>query len=238
MNTHLFVIGLGPGDPELLTLKGLKRLQAASVVFVPRSCDGQDSLARQIAVPHLDLTRQRVVELPLVMVRDADQCIEAWEAAAEVMAREMPANGAAAYLLLGDPSLYGTFTYLAGRLLARRPDVTVEIVPGVHSYSVAAALAGWPLACGEERVAILPAAYEDDPGLIRQLLTEFDTLILLKANKALPRLTRMLRAMGLADRVLIAERLGFPDQRVFHGLAAVEGASLNYLSLAIIRRRD
>ncbi len=236
MNIHLFVIGLGPGDPELITLRGLRRLQAASVIFVPRSREGRESLAWQIAAPHVDLTRQRVVDLPLVMAREADPCVEAWEAAAGAMAREIPAKGSAAYLLLGDPSLYGTFAYLAERLMTRRPEVRVEIVPGVHSYSAAAALAGWPLACGEERVAILPAAYEDDPGLIRQWLTEFDTLILLKANKALPRLTPMLREMGLADQTLIAERLGFPDQRVFHGLAAVEGESLNYLSLAIIRK--
>lgn len=237
MSTHLFVIGLGPGDPELITVKGLKRLQAASVVFAPRGRDSHESLARQIAAPYLDLTRQRVVELPLMMARDADQCVAAWEAAAEVMAGEIPTSGSATYLLLGDPSLYGTFVHLAERLARRRPEVIVEVVPGVHAYSAAAALAGWPLACGEERVAILPAAYEDEPAFIRRLLAEFDTLILLKANKALASLAPLLREMGLADRVLVAERLGFPDQRLARGLDGVEGEHLNYLSLAIVRGR-
>ena len=69
MDTRLFVIGLGPGDPELITLKGLRYLQAASVIFAPRSRESQESVALQIAAPHIDETRQRVVDLPLVMAR-------------------------------------------------------------------------------------------------------------------------------------------------------------------------
>lgn len=238
METRLSVIGLGPGDSELLTLKGLKRLQAASVLFVPRNRDGTHSLARQIAQPHLDLSRQRVVELSLVMARDPERLSAAWEAAADVMAQEIPRGGEAAYLLLGDPSLYGTFSYLSDRLLARRPDVQPEIIPGIHAYSAAAAQAGWPLALGNERIAILPAAYEEDPRFVRRLLDEFDTLILLKAGQALPRLSPLLRESGLAERVLIAERIGFPDERIVTGLSLLEGERLNYLSLAIVRSKS
>ncbi len=238
MNADLFVIGLGPGDPELITLKGLRRLQSASVIFVPRSTERRASIALQIAAPYLDLTRQRVVELPLVMAKEAGAMREAWDAAAAIIARDIPQGGCAAYLMLGDPSLYGSFLYLAERLTAQRADVRIEIVPGIHSYSAAAALTNFPLALGDERVAILPAAYEDDLERVREMVRAFDTLILMKANRALPRWRPLLRELGLDARVVVVEKLGFPEQRIFYGLDQVQGETLHYLSLAIIRKTN
>ncbi len=231
----LAVVGVGPGDPELLTIKGLRRIQAAQIIFVPRSRDSQHSIAQQIADDYLDLARQRIVELPLVMATDPAHMVDAWEAAAAVMAQALPATGEAVYLVLGDPSLYGTFTYLAASLQAQRPDLLIEIVPGVNSYSAAAAAAGIPLAIGNERVAILPALYEDDPTSVIALLKQFDTLVLLKAGSVLPRLKAALNDAGRAGQVVVAERVGFADQQLWHDLATLPDAALTYFSLAIIK---
>ncbi|CAN5705062.1 precorrin-2 C(20)-methyltransferase [soil metagenome] len=233
---RLAVVGVGPGDPELITLKGLRRIQAAQTIFVPRSRDSQQSIAHQIANEYLDLARQRIVELPLVMATDPAYMLEAWEAAATLMAQTLPATGEAVYLVLGDPSLYGTFTYLATALQTQRPDLLIEIIPGVNSYSAAAAAAGLPLAIGNERVAILPAVYEEDVAAVVALLDQFDTLILLKAGSALPRLKAALLATHRTDQILVAERVGFANQRLWHGLEALPDTALTYFSLAIVKK--
>lgn len=232
----LTVVGVGPGDPELITLKGVRRIQAAQLIFVPRRRDRQQSIAHQIAGEYLDLARQRIVELPLVMATDPVHMAAAWEAAAILMAQALPTAGEAVYLVLGDPSLYGTFTYLAVALQTQRPDLLIEIVPGVNSYSAAAAAAGIPLAIGNERVAILPALYEDDPASVIALLDQFDTLVLLKAGSALPRLKAALLAAGRAGQVLVAERVGFADQRLWQGLETLPDEALTYFSLAIVKK--
>jgi precorrin-2/cobalt-factor-2 C20-methyltransferase len=235
---HLSVVGLGPGDPELITLKGLRRIQTAQVIFLPRSRERGQSIARQIADDYLDATRQQIVELPLVMARDPAQMVDGWESAADVMAQTIPTGGNAAYLLLGDPSLYGTFSYLLEPLRLRRPELLIEVVPGVTSYSAAAAAAGIPLALGDQRVAILPAAYEDDPQAILDLLRQFDTLVLLKAGSSLATLNATLNEMGLAEQVFVAERVGFADQRLWRGLSDLPDEVLSYFSLAIIKKGE
>lgn len=233
---RLSVVGLGPGDPELITLKGLRRIQTAQAIFLPRSRERGQSIARQIADDYLETTRQQIVELPLVMARDPVQMMDGWESAADVMAREIPTGGDAAYLILGDPSLYGTFSYLAEPLRLRRPDLLIEYVPGVTSYSAAAAAAGIPLALGDQRVAILPAAYEDDPQAALGLLSYFDTLVLLKAGSTLPALQVALTEAGLAEQVIVAERVGFAGQRLWRGLNDLPDGALSYFSLAIIKK--
>jgi len=177
-----------------------------------------------------------LIELPLVMETAAARTVDAWENAAVVMAAALPASGAAAYLILGDPSLYGTFSYLAPLLQARRPDLLIEIVPGVNSYSAAAAVAGIPLALGDERVAILPATYEADPQSVIALLEQFDTLVLLKAGSALPRLKAALLHAGRAIQVCVAARVGFPDQQIWRTLETLPDEPLTYFSLAIIKK--
>lgn len=127
---ELTVVGLGPGDPELITLKGLRAIQAAEVVFAPRSRDGAQSMALRIAAPWLAPARQRVVELALPMVRDAARLRPAWREAAATIATALGAGQRGAYLLLGDPLLYGTVTYLWRELAAWPPDCNCGSSPG------------------------------------------------------------------------------------------------------------
>jgi len=243
----LTAVGLGPGDPELITLKGLHAIQAAQVIFVPRSRDGEQSLALRIAQPWLDTGRQQLVELPLPMTCDRTQLIPAWQAAAGQIAANLaqrgrtegaPAKIQGVYLLLGDPLLYGTFIYIWQELIRRRPEISIEIVPGVTSFAAAAAQAHLPLGTTADRLAVLPANYETDAAKLHQLLADFDTVILMKVGRVLPQILAALERMDLLDSALYAERVGMPEERIVFGpeLRALQNQRRPYLSLLIVRR--
>jgi len=241
---NLTAVGLGPGDPELVTIKGLRAIEGAGVIFVPRSRDGDASLALRIARPWLDSSRQQIVELGLPMTRDPDLLAPAWRAAADQIADELQAVGRAAgrdargaYLLLGDPLLYGTFIYLWGELAARYPQIAVTIIPGVTSFAAAAARAGIPLGTTNDRVSIVPASYETDAGQLRRLLSDADTVILMKVGRVLPQVLAALAELGLLDAAVYVERIGMPEELIVRDLRALRGQQRPYLSLLIVRRK-
>lgn len=233
MSATLTAVGVGPGNPELLTIKAVRVLDHAQVVFVPRSRDGDQSLALRIVHPWLR-TDQRVVELPLPMTRDADTLHAAWHAAADTIADEL-GHGQGAYVLLGDPLFYGTFIYIAGALAERHPHIALRVVPGVTSFSAAAAAAFFPLATTNQRVAILPASYETDGATLRRLLADFDTVILLKVGPVLPQVVAALREEGLLDHAIYAERVGMPEERIVRDVRTLPDVPAPYLSLLLVR---
>jgi precorrin-2/cobalt-factor-2 C20-methyltransferase len=249
---RLTAVGVGPGDPELITIKGMRAIQSARLIFVPRSQNGEQSLALRIAEPWLNRDRQQIVELPLPMTRNADQLISAWQDAADQIAASLASPNQAdqtstqqdntveaVYLLLGDPLLYGTFTYIWHEIQARHPDIQVEIVPGVTSFAASAARARFVLSATSDRVAILPASYETDVAQLRQLLANFDTVILMKVGRVLPQVLAALADLNLIDESLYAERVGMPEERIVLGrdLSALRDQVRPYLSLLIVRGR-
>lgn len=244
LSPQLTAVGLGPGDPELITLKGLRAIEAASLIFVPRSQDGEQSLALRIAQPWLHPERQQVVELALPMTRNPVQLVAAWQGAADQIAQNLAAlgqeNPRGVYLLLGDPLLYGTFTYIWGELAARHPQLGIEIIPGVTSFAAAAARAQFLLCATSDRVAILPASYETDAAQLRRLLTDYETVIMLKVGPVLPQMLAAVEEMGLLDSTLYAERVGMPEELIAVGpeVRALHNQRRPYLSLLIVRRES
>ena len=239
----VIAVGVGPGDPELITVKGLRAIQRARLIFVPRSQDGEQSLALRIARQWIDPERQQIVELGLPMTRDADRLTPAWQAAADQIAASMAAIEAGApvegvYLLLGDPLLYGTFTYIWAALAATHPAIEIEIVPGVTSFAASAARGQFVLSRTSDRVAILPASYETDADELRRLLADFDTVILMKVGPVLPQILAALEEMDLLESTLYAERVGMPEEQMAQGLElkALKNQRRPYLSLLIVKR--
>ena len=242
MTLHLTAVGVGPGDPEWITVKGMRALQAAHVVFAPRSNNGPESVALRIARPWLR-PDQTIVELPLPMTRDARTLAVAWRQTAEriaatleeVAVRQGSAQGV--YVVLGDPLFYGTFTYIWQELAQRHPEIGVDVVPGVTSFAAAAARAGLPLATTSDRVAILPATYETDQDRLAQLLREFDTVVLMKVGRVWPRVRHILADLGLEHHTLYAEHVGMEGERLLRGDALLNEDASPYLSLLIVRRK-
>lgn len=235
----LTAVGLGPGDPDLITVKGLRAIETADVVFVPRSRDGGDSVAGQIAAKWLD--RQTVIAVTTPMTHDESALRQAWQSAAQTIHRALhPADGQArrgAYLILGDPLLYGTFPYILNELQQIDPDFQFDVIPGVPSFVAAAAQTRTLLSAASDRIVIVPASRRTDAAALRALLFNFETVILLKAGKVFPQLVSALIALHLIEYSAYFERVGMPDERIVTGndILAMPRRTQPYLSLMIVR---
>jgi len=236
---QLTVVGLGPGDPELVTIKGQRAIAAADVVFAPRSRPDEESRALRIARPWLDEQRQQVVPLTLPMVRDAARAAETYRSVAEQIGTHLAQHGddvRAAYLLLGDPLLYGTFTYIWAELDTRVPALAVDFIPGITSFAAAAARVGWlPLSMHDEQVAIVPASDQTDAEALRPLFARFATVIIMKVGRVLPQVIAALDELNLLERAIYAEHVGMPEERIVREVGSLREYQGPYLSLLIVR---
>jgi precorrin-2/cobalt-factor-2 C20-methyltransferase len=225
-------VGVGPGDPELMTRKAERVLAAVDWVFLPAGARGGGSFVRRIVEP-LGLPDEKFRPVPLCMARDRTADGHAYRRAAEEIVAELRRGKSAAWITEGDPLFYSTFLHLHAEL-SRHPGVRIEIVPGVTSTSAAAARAGLPVARLGERVAVVPAAY----GLERlpALLDEFATVFLLKVHSALDELLAALAAVPAPARAVYLEHVGTPAERVVTDLESLRGQELPYFSLVIVRK--
>lgn len=232
----LYGVGLGPGDPRWLVARAEEVLRAADVVALPR---GEAAASRALAIvePYLDRERQTLLDLPFTTARGAS-AVTARESIYDAVGSALAAGHSVAYPVLGDPLLYGSFIHLYERVRARLDGVYTEIVPGVNSFSGAAARAGHPLALGDERVAILPAVFERDLDELRATLVRFDTTILLKVHRCLDQVLDLVDELGLAVGSWYAEQVGMPGERVVERLDELRAREVEppYFSLLVVRR--
>lgn len=228
-------VGVGPGDPELLTRKAERILKQAQVVAVPKRGPRDRGYAYEIVAPLLDPGRQEIVELVFPMTRERERLEAVWDGHVEALAERLLAGRDCAFITEGDPFLYSTFIYIWERLRARCPAVPVEVVPGVSSVTAAACRAGLPLASGGERVAILPGV-PDDPAELRGLAAAFDTVVVLKAGARAPAVLDAWEAGG-AGRLVCVRRATTPGEAVAEGREAVASLEPDYFSLFLLRGR-
>jgi precorrin-2/cobalt-factor-2 C20-methyltransferase len=228
----LYAVGVGPGDPDLLTLKAVKVLNRVGVVFAAASSGNDYSLALNIASPHMRPDTP-VISLGFPMTRDAASLESAWRANALAVLDVLRQGRDAAFITLGDPMTYSTFLYLWRTLRSLSPDLAVEAVPGVSSIQAAAAASGTSLAESGENMTVLSGV--DDLGRLRQALEVCDTAVILKAYKSFPRLRELLESMGLADKAVLVSRCGLEDQSIQYGLAGCPDRP-PYFSIILVRK--
>jgi precorrin-2/cobalt-factor-2 C20-methyltransferase len=226
-----YVIGVGPGDPELLTLRAARMLERCDTVLHagPRDDAG---FAYEVVAPLLH-PRQTVRGMALVMRRGIDSGSVGYDRVAHTLAQEARAGRVAAFLTEGDPMLFGTGSHVVERLRAEAPDVAVEIVPGVSALGAAAAKLGWPLAEKGEILTICPATYHPDE--LGHLLDRPGAICFLKAADVLPRLVEELRQRGRLERAALVERVGRPEERIIRDLASAQAGTFSYFSLVLVR---
>ena len=206
MSGTLYGIGLGPGDPELLTLKADRLIRGAAVVAYPALVDG-DSFARSIAAAAIpDTAREIRIEVPMTTDRAPAQA--AYDAAAEDIAAELTAVRDVVCLCEGDPFFYGSFMYLHARLADRFP---VEVIPGVTSMTACAARAARPLVARNEVLTVIPGPLPGD--VLARRIDEAETAVIMKVGRHLTRIREVLDNLGLADRAVYIERATLPEER-------------------------
>ncbi|HXP30643.1 MAG TPA: precorrin-2 C(20)-methyltransferase [Stellaceae bacterium] len=229
MSGRIFGLGLGPGDPELITLRALKLLRAAPVVAYPAPEEGA-SFARGIVASWLSPAQIEIaIRTPMDVARFPAQAV--YDRAAAEISVHLLAGRDVAVLCQGDPFFYGSFMYLFGRLAARH---SVEVVPGVSSLGAAAAAAHWPLAARMDVLTILPAMLED--AALERRLGDTDAAAIIKLGRHLPRVRRLLDRLGLMERACYVERATLGTERVLP-LAEAQAESAPYFSLILLHRR-
>lgn len=238
MPGKLTVIGVGPGDPELLTLKGLKILKAADCIFVPKGREEGSSLALSIVSSLLDLSGKEIVEayFPMRKTRGTTEQGDLdmqWQKTVENVISRLNNSRDVVFITIGDPTIYSTFYYLHEKLLDLNPDITIEIIPGVSSIMASAARAGIYLGIANERIAVLPANYMSH---LTDTLQKFDTVVLMKVNKVFGQIRQMLDDMQLTDKAVYVARAGMEDERVIHNLKEVIDDDLTYFSMVIVKK--
>ncbi|MDX9871149.1 MAG: precorrin-2 C(20)-methyltransferase [Clostridia bacterium] len=204
----LYGVSVGPGDPELMTLKAVNRIRRCGVLAAPRTAEG-NSLALQIAAGAVDLAEKQIEYLDLPMTRDRDKLAKNYDAVAERIAVYLEAGRDVAVLSLGDASLFSSYSYLCRILLKRGYDV--ETIPGVTSFCACAALLNRSLTAMDTPLHILPASLPDLPSA----LALPGGKVLMKSGGALPEVKRLLHTQGLTERAALVTDCGLPTQHVF-----------------------
>ncbi len=227
---HVCLLGIGPGDPELITVKAARIMAEADLVYVPQSNDQGRSVAETIIAPYAHTAKLRFACIP--MVRDEARLEAVYAALALEIAEHARQGHKVAYVTLGDAMLYSTAHYLAGWL--EKNGIDCEYVPGVPSFVAAANRTGVSLAVKKEN--FLVAAMPDSPAATKHLVSGADTVIFMKLGKRLNALLEYVREERPETAVLV-HRLGLAGEGVFN---LADGPSLpdevGYLSIAVIRQ--
>ncbi|MCB9946417.1 MAG: precorrin-2 C(20)-methyltransferase [Rhodospirillaceae bacterium] len=229
MTGTAYGIGVGPGDPELITLKGLRLLQSAPVIAYPAPQTG-DSLARAIVAGHLP-GGQREIAIRMPMVAERFPAQDIYDRAAVEIGAELRAQRDVAILCEGDPFFYGSFMYLFGRLAEAHK---VEVVPGVSSLTACAAALGAPLVARNDILTVLPAPLPAEE--LRRRLDGADAVAIVKPGRHFAKVRQVLADAGLAGDARYIERATMDTQRILP-LDAVDEDSVPYFSMILVHRR-
>ncbi|MBI2873761.1 MAG: precorrin-2 C(20)-methyltransferase [Firmicutes bacterium] len=228
----LIGIGVGPGDPFLLTVGAREVLSHVPVVCFPRKSSAHRSYALSVVEDLLHPGVQELIPLDFPMTRDRAALTEAWREAARCVAERLLRGHHCAFLTEGDPAWYSTWTYLAEEVKQLSPGSPISVIPGISSISAASAAALLPLAVEDEGVAVLPASA--GPARIEAALKAFETVVIMKLGEHLDTLIDLLDREGLADGAVYVERCGTPWEYLTRDVGALRGKKPEYFSLLVV----
>ncbi len=232
MSGRLVGIGVGPGDPELLTVKGLRELREADHVFVPVGDTGEVGRAEAVARAYLE--PERIQRLLFALSDDEHARAENWEWAAQEVSEPLRNGQTCAFATIGDPNVYSTFTYLARTVKQHVPEVQVDTVPGITAMQDLASRSGTVLLEGDERLALLP--FTAGKSRLQSGLSEYETVVCYKGGGRLPEVLEAAEESGRLEDAIYGSRLGMEGEEVLpaSGMAGREGP---YLSTVIFTKR-
>jgi precorrin-2/cobalt-factor-2 C20-methyltransferase len=222
-------VGVGPGDPRLLTLQAVDILQSVDLVAIPKSKMERESVAWDIAKVHCP-ANVRLLELEMPMTSDQQILAKAWQDGAVTLLSELKQGKSIAFITLGDPSLYSTYSYLLNILQEKLPPELITTIPGITAMAAAAARINLPLATGDEPLLILPST--EDVG---QYL-DFPNLVLMKVSRRLPEILTLLEERD--RKAVLLTRLGQPGEQIRWEPKPEEFTTdkIDYLSLLLVKR--
>ena len=215
----LYGIGVGPGDPELLTLKAYKILNQADVIFCPEKKKGAGSFAFDIIKEHIKDSKAQIVNLEYPMHYKGDELKKMWEENGRLISEYLKGDKTGAFITLGDPSVFGTET---------------EVVPGIPSFCAAAAISKIPLTAWDEDLVIAPVR-KNNAADLEKLLTEHENVVLMKPSTDSEALVSAIQASGRENSFVLVEKAGTKEQRLIREYQTLKEEPVPYLSLMILK---
>lgn len=230
----LYCLGVGPGDPELVTIKAARLLAQVPHLVAPTARIKADSLALSIAKPYLG-AHAKIYQHIFPMTSVPTELAAHWDESAAMIDALLLAGDDVCFPTLGDPLTYSTALYLARALRRRRSEAEIQFVPGVTAFSAVAAITQVALGEGKRPLTIVPAADDDLDGIRRALATG-GAVVLMKIGHRLGAILELLAQSDALSRAVMVSRAGLPDQQLFPDLTALRaaGASTEYLAVIVI----
>ena len=239
MNATLYIVGTGPGDPQLLTLKAAHVIRNSPVIVAPRGSRNGPSTALSIIEQIVQTGDKTVIQVHFPMKkiktgREPDPEVRAaWNFAAKQVLHHLERGLDVCFPTLGDPAIYSTGYYLYDTICVIKPDVSVRFVPGIPAMSSCSAVIGEPICLGDEMVAVVPATFSDER--LRDILLNFDTIVLMKVHRVLDRLVELLGSIDLLDRSVLVERAGTDEEMAYTSIESIKRPP-HYYSTIIVRK--
>ncbi len=232
-NKTIYFVGVGPGDPGLMTLKAVDLIKQCDVLFVPvRKKNTTTSLALNVVQKAVDVADKKIVYLPFPMVKGTEKIMSALAPAADMVRETLDKHPQGVFITLGCSTIYSTAGNLF--LVLKDEDIVMHFVPGVSAISGSAADATSPLVFSEEKLVVLPTTYAMDQ--IESCLSDFDTVVLMKVHSSLDVIRTLIERKGLPRTSFIVEKATTHDAKI-HSLASLpEDYRPHYMSTVVIRR--
>ena len=230
----LYGIGVGPGDPELLTIKAQRILQKVPVICFTQLDDGKESYALGVVRGVLEAAKPEFLAITIPSDDDTPVSPQTWADAAKEIADHLHQERDVAFITEGDPMLYSEFFQVLASVKSVVPDLDVVVVPGVSSVMAAAASSGTPLVTHGQRLTILPNVYGIDD--LRKAITNSDTTVLMEVNRDLLQALANLEKLGLTGKATYVRQASTARESVVEDISKLEAEDLDYFSLLIIRR--
>lgn len=228
----LYGIGVGPGDPELLTLKAYKILQKADVIFCPEKKKGAGSFAFDIIKEHIKDSKARIVDLEYPMHYHGDELKKMWQENGRIISEYLKGEKTGAFITLGDPSVYSTFMYTLPYIEAFGTEI--EVIPGIPSFCAAAAISRTPLTAWDEDLLVAPVR-KNSPEDLTKLLKEHDNVVFMKPSSDKEALLTAIKESGRENSFVLVEKAGTKEQRLICDCNELKENDIPYLSLMILK---
>ena len=236
----LIGIGVGPGDPDLLTVKAVKAIQNADIIMCPASKEDRPSIALSVVSSLIDKSKnQEIVKLIFPMTKDKDVLEATWKKNAKIMAEKVLLGKNVVYLTVGDPYLYSTWIYMHKDLEENYPDMEISVIPGIVSIFTFASKVGISIAEGSEKVAIIPSCY--DLSSVKEIAKHSETMVFLKDGRYFDQVIKVLKESGFPDDSIFAigQDLGTENEIIRKlTLGEVNDGTLTtkYFSILVVKR--
>lgn len=225
----LFGVGVGPGDPELITVKAVRVIQEADIIFTAASTKNKYSLAVEIASPYIS-SSARIEKLSFPMTKDVKEVETAWIHNAKQIAKSLKQGKNAVFLTLGDPTTYSTFGYILKKMDCIMPEADIETIPGITSFHAASARLNRILVEGEESLLVTSGAFGGDR--IRHI-DGVENVAIVKAYKNIKDINKALKETGLSKKCVAVSKCGRENEQIIENIDALEKRTPDYWTLIL-----